>query len=209
MNYIYDIVLNFNKDYFNFYEWKKNDNIINIKKIPLLVTDYKTFNMLKYDSVKVDTSFINKIKDKAYTYSKNKVINNALLVSNTKEVIGVLFDNDGNLVKRSSLLIDEEEEVLEEIDDYELFKIPIISSKKKKRVDINRIEREKKLFLNNYIEKENNIINLKYLYYDYFEKEEDNILIIKKNLLSKINGNWNNKINSLYTTIKMFSEIKK
>ena len=209
MNYIYDIVLNFNKDYFNFYEWKKNDNIINIKKIPLLVTDYKTFNMLKYDSVKVDTSFINKIKDKAYTYSKNKVINNALLVSNTKEVIGVLFDNDGNLVKRSSLLIDEEEEVLEEIDDYELFKIPIISSKKKKRVDINRIEKEKKLFLNNYIEKENNIINLKYLYYDYFEKEEDNILIIKKNLLSKINGNWNNKINSLYTTIKMFSEIKK
>ena len=206
---MYDIVLNFNKDYFNFYEWKKNDNIINIKKIPLLVTDYKTFNMLKYDSVKVDTSFINKIKDKAYTYSKNKVINNALLVSNTKEVIGVLFDNDGNLVKRSSLLIDEEEEVLEEIDDYELFKIPIISSKKKKRVDINRIEREKKLFLNNYIEKENNIINLKYLYYDYFEKEEDNILIIKKNLLSKINGNWNNKINSLYTTIKMFSEIKK
>ena len=28
MKYIYDIVLNFNKQYFNFFEWNINDNII-------------------------------------------------------------------------------------------------------------------------------------------------------------------------------------
>ena len=33
MNYIYDIVLNFNKDYYEFYEWKKSDKVINVKKI--------------------------------------------------------------------------------------------------------------------------------------------------------------------------------
>ena len=30
MDYIYDIVLNFNDDYYEFYEWKQEDKIINI-----------------------------------------------------------------------------------------------------------------------------------------------------------------------------------
>lgn len=206
MNYIYDIVLNFNKEYFNFYEWNKKDSIVNIKKIPLFVVDNNTFNMMKYDKVGVDSSFIELIKDKTYTYSKNK-IGCSSLISNGKEVIGVLFDNNGNLIKRSSLLIDEEEEVLDEIVNDDIYNINIISIKKSKREDINRIEREKKLFLNKYIKRENNIVNLKYLYYDYFEKEEDNNIIIKKSLLNEINGNWNDKLNSFYETVKIFNKI--
>ena len=31
MDYIYDIVLNFNDDYYEFYEWKQEDKIINIR----------------------------------------------------------------------------------------------------------------------------------------------------------------------------------
>lgn len=206
MNYIYDIVLNFNKDYFCFYEWNKKDNIINIKKIPFFVVDNNTFNMMKYDKVVVDSSFIELIKEKTYTYSKNK-IGSACLISNCKEVIGVLFDNKGNLVKRSSLLIDEEEEVLDEIVNDDIYNINIVSSKKIKREDLNRIEREKKLFLNNYIKRENNIINLKYLYYDYFEKEEDDISLIKKKLLDNINSKWSDKLNSFYETVKIFNKI--
>lgn len=43
MNYIYNIHLNFNKMYFDFYEWNDNDEIIHIKKflsfvrIPILL----------------------------------------------------------------------------------------------------------------------------------------------------------------------------
>ena len=36
MTYIYDIVLNFNNDFYEFYEWDKNDNLTLIKKIPLI-----------------------------------------------------------------------------------------------------------------------------------------------------------------------------
>ena len=36
MNYIYDIVLNFNKELYEFFEWKDDDNLINIRKIPLI-----------------------------------------------------------------------------------------------------------------------------------------------------------------------------
>ena len=206
MNYIYDIVLNFNKEYFCFYEWNKKDNIVNIKKIPLFVVDNNTFNMMKYDKIVVSSSFIELIKDKTYTYSKNKM-GCSSLISNGKEVIGVLFDNNGNLIKRSSLLIDEEEEVLDEIVNDDIYNINIISIKKSKREDINRIEREKKLFLNKYIKRENNIVNLKYLYYDYFEKEEDDISLIKRKLLDNINGIWSDKLNSFYETVKIFNKI--
>ncbi len=206
MNYIYDIILNFNKEYFEFYEWNKKDNIINIKKIPLFVVDNKTFNAMKFDKVIVSSNFMDLIRNKTYTYSKNK-IGNSTLLSNGKEVIGVLFDNNGNLIKRSSLLIDEEDEVLDEIDNNDIFTIEIISSKKIKREDINRGEKEKKIFLNKYIKKEENITNLKYLYYDYFEKEEEDSTLIKKKLLDEINSNWNDKLNSFYETVKIFNMI--
>lgn len=206
MNYIYDIMLNFNKEFFCFYEWDKKDIIINVKKIPLFVVDNETFNMMKYDRVLVANSFIDLIRNKTYTYSKNKILNSSLL-SNGKEVIGVLFDNRGNLIKRSSLLIDEEEEVLDEIDVNDIFKIEIVKSTKVKIEDINRTEREKKKLLNCYIRKENNITNLKYLYYDYFEEEEDDITFIKKKLLNIINSAWNDKLNDFYNTVKIFDKI--
>ena len=50
------------------------------------------------------------IKDKTYTYSRQK-LGPSCLVSNGREVMGVLFNEKGNLIKKSSLLLDEEEEV--------------------------------------------------------------------------------------------------
>ena len=65
-----------------------------------------------------------------------------------------------------------------------------------------------KNFLIKYINKENNLTNLKYLYYDYFEKEDDNINNIKKSLINEIKYNWNNKLDDLYETVKIFKKIK-
>jgi len=208
MNFIYDIVLNFNKDYYNFFEWNKKDNIINIKKIPLFVVENDTFKSMKYDNIVVSKNFIDSIKDKTYTYNRQKV-GPSCLISNGKEVIGLLFNDKGDLVKRSSLLLDEEEEVLDEIYSDEIFNIEIIKFKKNKiDCNTNRIQRDKKDFLIKYINKENNEINLKYLYYDYFEKDEDNINIIKDILIHEIKHNWNKKFDKFYDTVKIFSKIK-
>lgn len=207
MNFIYDIVLNFNKDYYNFFEWNKKDNIINIKKIPLILVNNDVFAMLKYDHVVVDLSFINYIKDKTLTYSRHKC-EPSCLVSNGREVIGLLFGEDGTLLKRSSLLLDEEDEVLDEIGYDEVFDINIVKVKKGKNTNINRIEREKKEFLIKYINRENNDANLKYLYYDYFEKEEDEVDKIKEILINEIKNNWNKKFDSFYETVRIFSKIK-
>ena len=44
MSYVYDIVLNFNNDYYDFYEWKNDDLIYHIKRINLIRVDSKVYN---------------------------------------------------------------------------------------------------------------------------------------------------------------------
>lgn len=206
MNYIYDVVLNFNKDYYNFFEWYKSDNIINIKKIPFFLVDNNTYTSMKYNIITVDQDFIRSIKDKTSTYTKLKV-GPSCLITNGKEAMGLLFNDKGNLIKRSSLLLDEEEEVLDEVNDNNKYNIGIIKNQKRRIFNINRLEKEKKDFLIRYISKENSLINLKYLYYDYFEKEEQDIDIIKKTLIKEIKYNWNKKFQEFYNTVKMFNKI--
>lgn len=202
MNYIYDIVLNFNKNYYNFFEWNKKDNIINIKKIPVYKISDKNYDLFKNHNLVVDSSFLELIKDKTYTYSKLK-LEYVCLLSNGKEALGVLFNDKGNLIKKSSLLLDEESEVLDEISNSNLLNIKINKINRLKLNDTIRYKKEKIDFLLKYINKEENITKLKYLYYDYFEIEENNIDTIKLNLINEINNNWNNKLNKLYETVKI------
>lgn len=209
MNYIYDVVLNFNKEFYEYFEWNKKDNIVNIKKIPIFNISNDIFLSMKYDYISISHDFIQYIKDKTYTYNRQK-IGNACLLSNRKQVIGVIFNDKGELIKRSSLLLDEEEEVLDEIGNDKFTNITIIRNKKSKtNYSISRHQRERSKFLIDYIKKEDNYINLKYLYYDYYEKDEDSIDIIKKTLISEIKDNWNNKCDSFYNTVKLFTNIKK
>ena len=54
MDYIYDIVLNFQNKYYDFYEWKKTDKLINIKKILVYKVNNKDYLDLKYNDVIID-----------------------------------------------------------------------------------------------------------------------------------------------------------
>ncbi len=46
------------------------------------------------------------------------------------EVIGILCNDKGEVIKKSSLLIDEEDEILEEAADIDIYDIDIIKRKK-------------------------------------------------------------------------------
>ena len=70
MNYIYDIVLNFQDNYYNFFEWNREDKIKNIIKIPLYRVSDKDINILKNNIIKVSKEFINKIKIDNKNYKK-------------------------------------------------------------------------------------------------------------------------------------------
>lgn len=209
MNYIYDIILNFNKDYFEFFEWKKGDKIINVKKIPAFRVSSEDLKNLKYNFVKVSKKFLDKIYDLTLFYSKMDY-KYMCLVSDTNETIGLMFDKDGKLIKRSSLVFDEEEEVNEEVEREEEINIEYIDNKYKEIECISRIEKERRdylfKFVNNLdIEKDEGI--LKYMYYDYFEVEEDDTVKIKNVIIKEINSSDSDK-NRLYNLVKVFKKIK-
>ena len=53
MEYIYDIVLNFNDCYYEFYEWNSKDKIINVKKIPVYRINDIDYLSFKYNIVRL------------------------------------------------------------------------------------------------------------------------------------------------------------
>jgi len=209
MNYIYDIVLNFNKDYYEFFQWKKGDKIINVKKIPAFRVSSEDVRNLKYNCVKVSKELLDKIYNVTLFYSKNDC-KYMCLVSDTNEALGLIFDKEGNLIKRSGMVFDEEEEVNEELEREEESKIEYVYNKFRHIDYVSRLDKEKLDYLYKFISsldcKKNGIV-LKYIYYDYFEKEEDDVFLIKKNIIKEINNDNFDK-NKLYDLIKVFKKIR-
>ena len=58
MDYIYDIVLNFQNNYYDFYEWKSSDKVINVKKILVYKINNQDYLNLKYNDVILDTKLL-------------------------------------------------------------------------------------------------------------------------------------------------------
>lgn len=207
MNYIYDIILNFNEEFYDFYEWKSNDNVINVRKIPVLKVDENTYISLRNNKVQVSMETIDSLKKNFSLYNEKIEGNIICLITNGMSAFGVMFNNNGYLIKRSSMLFDEEEEVIDESENIKEVKIDFIKNEKQKSNNISRIVKEKQKFIKDYISSLDDELTLKYIYYDYFEKEE-NKNNIKEILLSEINSEWNSKLSKLYDLTKLLNKVK-
>lgn len=209
MNYIYDLTLNFQDKYYEFFEWYKNDKIISIKKIPIICVNDECFLAFKYNDVMVNNNFLELIKDKTLYYSNYKGSLYCILITNNKQTIGIMFDKDGFIIKRSSLLIDEENETLEIAEILKPIKINLVKNSECKNYNNNltRKENDDAVFLINFINKlieEKNSELASYIYYDLFENKTDNINEIY-NELKKIvysdNVNYKNKLLNIVSLI--------
>lgn len=200
MNYIYDLLLNFNENIYEFYDWNKTDNIRHIKKIPIFKIESNKMKEIKDSQIELENNFLEKIKNKTeeFTSKKNKHIEYSCLFTDGVEVIGI---NINKKITYSKLLLDEEFEVtnmslhMKETP----IEIKIIGSNKieqfKTRKEIEQINKAKKILKN--ILNENNSEKIKYLYYECFDKKSDSIEEIIKELNKKIeNKNVINKINN-------------
>lgn len=196
MDYIYDIVLNFNDEYYEFYEWKKEDKIINIKKIPIYKISTKKYLDIKNNQVTIDMSSLPNI-------------NKMLLLTNGIEIIGLLLNKQGKVIKKSSLIFEESDDILEDKELIKNIDIKYNIDKYKKNNLIGRIVREKEKYINNYlnkIDKLNDEYLLKYLYYDIYNVEENDLDKIYNNLSSLAKKD----INKIYECIKRVDlELKK
>lgn len=208
MNYIYDIVLNFNSNYYEFYEWNKNDNIINIRKIPTFKVDNQTYYDFKFNDITVKNDFLKLIEDETSIYlgNTNKYM---CIITNSKEAIGIMFNKNGLIIKKSSLIIDEENEVLELAYDIENTRIDYQVNrvcKKMRLVSRSEGEKKKKIINNlNHLFKINNYELIRYIYYDAFLKDEKDVNKIYDELINVINKNETIYINRISSILELIS----
>ncbi len=181
MNYIYDILLNFQKDFYDFFEWNPEDEILHIRKIPLFKTSNRDFIMFKNGTVRFENDFLNRIYNRTEKFKKinTSVLNYVFLVSNGKEAIGLKLNKNGVITHRSSLLIDEDDEIADMANDLKVwdFEYTILSPIKEENFQ-TRFEKEN---IHIILQKLNNLYNnketdkLKFLYLECFSKKENDM----------------------------------
>jgi len=189
MNYIYDILLNFNNKYYEFYDWNLSDNIQHIKKIPIFKIDYKDLYNIKNNIVIFEQEFLEKIKNKTEEFinRKTKELEYSFLLTDGLEVIAL---NINKYLLYSSLLIDEEIEILDISN--KLNKINInYQIKKENKINIYKTRKENEML--KHIQKEfskiileNNVEKLSYLYYECFNVKCDSINKIIDEIKNKL-----------------------
>ena len=174
MDYVYDIVLNFQNKYYDFYEWQKNDKIINIKRLPIYKITNKDYLNLKYNDVTIDVNSLPK---------PSKMF----LVTSGLEVMGLIIDNKGNIIKRSSLIFEESDDILNDRDLIKQINLKYHINHIHKTRLMSRINQTKKQYINNCfqnLDKQKDEYFLKYLYYDIYNLELDDIDKIYNDLIT-------------------------
>lgn len=179
MIYIYDLIVNFNNKLYNFYDWNEVDCLEHIRKIPVVkVSDNKIIDIIN-NNVQINEKLLNLI------YNKTEMFNEKILekikyccgIGSNNMFIVIKMDDNGNVIKRSSLLLDEELEVIDIISSLKYYNIEYII---KDKINYTNILREDEKNINkilNYLKelKNNNKEELlEYLYYEWYCKKITN-----------------------------------
>ncbi|MCI5701726.1 MAG: hypothetical protein MR266_03085 [Erysipelotrichaceae bacterium] len=212
MIYIYDIILNFNSVFYEFYEWDSKDNLTFIRKIPLVKVDTNFINDILTKKVVIDDPIVLEITNKCEITSCKKAnkIKYACLFTDSLKVIGVILNDKKQIIKVSDLLLDEANDV-----------INISKRTNIRSITYNILENKnneffltkKEIKIKNYLQDEiQNIQNkkdfskLSYLYFEYFNKIPDNNCDISKELLNSFKNNLTTKHIELYELLKLIHQ---
>ena len=216
MIYTYDILLNCTKDYKlkEFYEWNLEDDLEHIKKIPFIRISEFMLKDLLTSKIKVDKNFLSKIKSKTESYFHNEIdtIDYAAIVTTPKKALALELDEEGNVTYKSSLLLDEEEEVLEIGEELVVMDIAYEVLKKNTKTSyLTRKEEEERKFLDREIKKikiNKEESKLNYLYKEFFTNEVNDFSTKLKIIEQEVSKDYNSFHHKLYNLLKL-STIKK
>ena len=212
MTYVYDLIFNFDDYLYEFFEWDKKDNYFHIKRVALIKVDSKTYNEILDNKVEFNDDVMLDIFNKCEYYSQKKIrtLPYVFLLTDSYRTMALMLDDSLKVIKYSSLLLDEEEEVMEISSRLPFIKLEYNIIEKNIKSDLTR--KEKKIL--NYIErdlqqsyKKKDISKLKYLYYEYFNEEKENLDDIYQTLLNTLNE-CSNKHIDLYKLIRLSCNTK-
>ena len=135
MNYIYDVILNFQKNYYDFYEWNKNDDIYHIRKIPILKISKKDFIEIKNNNIVFDKTSINflenpKIQAEKFNQTGITKIKRTIIIACENMAMALKINKNGQIEYKSSLLPEENEDAIEIIK-FQKEKLKVLYNKQK------------------------------------------------------------------------------
>ena len=212
MRQVYDILVNFKKTAYEFYEWEKNDEIEHIKVIPLVKVS--SSNLLDFinNEVVVDNTFLQIIKDKTEILDKRmiKVIDYACILFDQNQALAFEFDNKGKIIGRSKLLFDEADDAIllgnnlkEQKIDYKII------SRLKNNSYYTRKEIKTVDYLLKYLDKilfEKKNDEIKYIYYECYDFKEDDVNKVYDSLKKSISNLDFKVINKFFEIVKVLKK---
>ena len=207
MNYIYDLVLNFseNERILEFYEWMKEDVLSTIAKIPIIRINRFQMNDILNNKISVTKTFLKKYENKTLL-DDGSLLKYSFLVTDLSKVIALEFSSNGEVIRRSSLLLDEEEAVIEESLDYQEEELNYKIIRNYLKFDFLTWDERKirSSLINelNYLYKNKKYDEINYLYEELYN-EKINIHDKYKFLIDDISNNYSSKYNKIYDIIKM------
>ena len=175
MNYVYDILSNFNQELYDFYDWDKNDNFTHLRKVPSFRVSKEVLVDLMFKKVKIKGNLLKLIKDKTQVFTKEgvDVIEYCFIVSDSVNALGVILDEDGVVYKRSKFLVSEELEINKCLKTSKIYNVEynLLSSKTHYSNMTRNEEKVSNLILNELELIMDSTDKIDYLYYEWFNKE--------------------------------------
>lgn len=210
MIYVYDIILNWsNNELYDFFEWELNDELENVKKMPLIKIDSNVLNKMFNCDFCIKKELLNRIDNATETYFTNKtgLIKYACIFTDSTRALAVKFDEDGNGILKSKLLLDEEQEVLmlsSKLNKYDI-EIETCCSKKYLSFETRHEKEIRKVLLEeiNNCYSNCNFDKLKYLYFECFDDEESDTDVAFNRLIESIDDGINKVHYKLYDLVML------
>lgn len=207
MKNIYDILVNFKKIPYEFYDWNKEDDVKHVKKMPSIKVSDSALYDIFYNEVKISKNFLDQIKDKTEIFFGRaiKKVKYACVIYNDDVALSILLNDNGEIIGKSKLLFDEEEDVLK--DDVPIKEIDYNVIKKSKKISgLTRREAKIVLLLSKYLDKiheSKKNDEIKYMYFECFNKVEEDNEKAYENLKNEVLKANLNVIETLKTLIKV------
>ena len=206
MNYICDVLANFNYCFYDFFDWNIDDDIIHIKKLPILKVSFDFLSKVKYHEVVVSNDLLDRIYHKTdfFKVNKNKY-NYVCAFCDGNEAIIVNFSSKGSIIGRSSFLIDEENEVLDLCECLSVVDYDIVDYKE---CEFFVFKTRKEISDNNYFFNELKCMSadkLKYLYFECFNEFENDLDVVFNKLVYELNNSFNSICDKVNNFLKLTS----
>lgn len=212
MKNVYDILVNFKKNPYEFYEWEASDSINHIKKIPSFkVDDVTIYEVMNYD-INVSHEFLEIVKDNTEVFYNRaiKKIEYACVIFNDEFSLAIIFDETGRVTGKSKLLFDESDDVVSSGKNLDVYKLDYnVLDKTKVNLKFTRKENKIVTLLKRYLDniyESKRYDELKYIYFECFNKEENDLFKAYSKLKHSISEADFNVINKLKTLIKVLKK---